>query len=350
LGFVEYVIPFERIAQLATGPQIIILLAIVAVSIVILTSGAGWLVDGSAALAYRLGISKIIVGATVVSLGTTTPEAAVSVMAAMRGHSGLALGNALGSVICDTGLIFGLACLLTRLPVDRFILNRHGWLQFGSGILLAVTVLASVWYFGRAELVRPVGVVFLALLVGYLFMSIRWGRGHPSRSADTSSPSRSVPLCLIMIVAALVLVVVGARVLICAVTQICLVLAIPESVIAATVVAFGTSVPELVTALTSIRKGHPEILIGNIIGADILNILFVVGASATAVALPVPREVIWIHVPAMLLILLLFRIFIFTSKTSFSRWCGLPLLVVYAGFVVVSYFAGQLLGLSAPGV
>ncbi len=340
MEFINELFQFERMAHMDPRWQgIVILLAVVAVSIAILSKGADWLVEGGAQLAYRSGISKIIVGATVVSLGTTAPEAAVSVLAAFSGNADIALGNAVGSVICDTGLIFGLSCVLTRLPVDKFILNRHGWLQFGSGVLLVGSALLTGHLTGTIEIVRGVGVLFLILLVGYMFISVRWARQHPTASSEeTVGHTHTIKLCLAMILGGVVLVVFSAQTLIGAVQQICLVMGVPRAVVSATVVAFGTSLPELVTAITSIRKGHPEILIGNIIGADILNVLFVIGASALTVqALAVPDEVLKLQFPAMLAILLMFRIFIFTSKKSFSRWCGVPLLAFYVAFIILSY-------------
>ena len=305
--------------------------------IVILTIGANWLVEGAAKLAYRLGIPKIIVGATVVSLGTTSPEAGVSVLAAIQGHAGLALGNAIGSVICDTGLIFGLSCLMTRLPLDRFILNRHGWIQFGAGLLLVVMAYLSEMIFGYPVIPRPVGIFFLALLMAYMFVSVRWARQHPAPSEEIENADKPVWLCLLMVVIGLGIVIQSSEWLIESGRAICLYLKVPESVIAATGIALGTSLPELATAISSIRKGHPEILIGNIVGADILNILFVVGASATAVALPVPSEVFRIYFPVMILILVLFRIFIAINKKSFSRLCGIPLLLIYLIFLFIVF-------------
>lgn len=337
----EKLIPFEEIA--AAGPAgVALLLLILAVSMYVLTKGADWLVEGAAQLAYRLGIPKIIVGATVVSLGTTCPEAAVSVMAAFKGDSGLALGNAVGSVICDTGLVLGIGCAMTRLPLDRFILNRHGWLQFGSGVLLVGLALLACLLWGTPVISRVMGIFLLALLVAYLCISVHWGKQHPSPTGDLPTQLTSVVRCLVFVVVGLVMIVVSAQCLIGSVKEICILLHVPRSVIAVTVVAFGTSLPELATAISSIRKGHPEILIGNVIGADILNILFVIGASATAVALPVPREVLYIFFPAMILILVLLRVLIATNHQTFSRWCSVPLLAVYAGFlIIVVTFARQ---------
>ncbi|NLE28529.1 MAG: sodium:calcium antiporter [Phycisphaerae bacterium] len=332
----ENLIPFSRLAEAGT-PGIVLLVAMIVVSIVTLTKGADWLVEGAAQLAYRLGVSKMIVGATVVSLGTTSPETAVSVLAAVQGQSGFALGNAIGSIICDTGLIFGLGCVLTRLPKDLFILNRHGWIQFGAGILIIVMGLLAVLVFGQPVISRGMGVFLLVLLAGYMAISIRWSKQHNPDSEMVLPVCWKPGFCLLMMLIGVSIVVVSAQVLIGSTEQIALKLGIPKSVVSATLVAFGTSLPELMTALASIRKGHPEILIGNIIGADILNVLFVTGASATAMALPIPGEFFYLHFPVMMLVLIIFRMAIMTRGNTFSRWWGLPLLGIYVTYVLVSY-------------
>ena len=126
----------QFVAELSTTT----LLAIIAVCIALLSKGADWMIDGVVDLAERTGLPKIVIGATVVSLGTTLPEAFVSVMAAYMGNPGLALGNGVGSIIADTGLIFGLGCLLVVLPADRYVLSRQGWVQFGAAALLAAAM------------------------------------------------------------------------------------------------------------------------------------------------------------------------------------------------------------------
>ena len=156
-----------------------LLLIVAGVGIAILIFGADWVVDGASGLAMRWGMPQIIVGATVVSLGTTSPECAVSVMAAWSGQPGLALGNAVGSIIADTALIFGLCCLITTLPADRFVLNRQGWLQMMCGVLLAALCYGSYATHGiDATLGRPVGLFLLVLLVAYLAVSVHWSRQH----------------------------------------------------------------------------------------------------------------------------------------------------------------------------
>ena len=156
----------------------LVLIAIAAMAVVI--KGADWLVEGAAGLAKKLGMPEVVIGATIVSLGTTSPEMAVSVLAAFSGNAGLALGNGVGSIIADTGLIFGVGCLLCALPADRFVLSRQGWVQFGSAALLAA-ICYGLWI-GQgdaATITRPIGVVLSLLLVAYLVISIKWARQHP---------------------------------------------------------------------------------------------------------------------------------------------------------------------------
>jgi cation:H+ antiporter len=349
---VEYLIPQAWFL----GRSQFLLLLFGAVGIVLLAKGAGWLVEGASGLAYRFGMSKVIVGATIVSLGTTSPEAAVSVMAAWSGEPGLALGNAMGSVIADTGLIFGVGCLMAVLPADRFVLSRQGWVQFGSGVLLAVVCYGAFAVAGDgAELGRWVGFLFLALLAAYLYISVQWSRQHRSGEpfqangdAEVQSRSRKGMLKLsIFVVLGLVVVILSSRVVILSVSELAEVhWHVPKVVIAATLVALGTSLPELVIGVTAVLKGHMEILVGNVIGADILNVLFVIGASAAAAPLPlvehsakVPRIALYVHLPTMLLILVLFRLFIFsaTRRGSFRRWYGIPLVGIYVAYTVLQY-------------
>lgn len=348
----EALIPAEWFAG---APQWGLLLAAV-VGLTVLAKGADWLVEGASGLAYRLGVSKVIVGATVVSLGTTSPEGAVSVMAAWSGEPGLALGNAIGSIIADTGLIFGLGCLLVVLPADRFVLSRQGWVQFGAATLLASACYLLYAVSGEAAtLQRWFGLLLLALLAIYLYVSVQWSRRHPEgepfQMDDEAETKRKAGESLArlgaLVVVGLVTIIVSSRVLILSVIELAEVhWGVPKLVVSATFVALGTSLPELVIGLASILKGHREILVGNVIGADILNVLFVIGASAVAAPLPVlehgspaPAIALYLHLPAMLAILVLFRVFIHAAVKDgrFRRWQGIPLVLIYVIYTVLQY-------------
>jgi cation:H+ antiporter len=253
----------------------------------------------------------------------------------------VALGNGVGSIIADTGLIFGLTCLLARVPVNRFILNRTGWAQVGSATLLVMfSVPALYGSEGTPRLERWAGLVMILLLFGYLYMSYRWALQQASNSDEHRSelPELSHAICWAMIIGGLCLVLVGARMIVPMAGQIAFRLGVPSDIIAATLVAFGTSLPELMTAIASVRKGHPEIMVGNIVGADVLNCLFVVGAAAMAHPLNIPPTFYRFHFPAMLLILYSFRAFIsIRPKPVFKRWQGAWLLGIYLVYVVLQY-------------
>jgi cation:H+ antiporter len=332
-----------RLQGLLHGYPSWLLLVITAVCIFVLSKGADWMIDGVVHLARRTGLPRIVIGATILSLGTTTPEAFVSVMAAWMGNPGLALGNGVGSIIADTGLIFGLTCLLTRVPMNRFILNRTGWVQVGSATLLVIiSVAAWISNPGGPVLSRSVGILFLVLLAGYMYVTYLWAiQGAGSAFADDEidlSKLSSLTKCWLMLIAGLVMVVASARVLVADAAELAVRFGMPEDVIAATIVAFGTSLPELMTAIASIRKGHPEIMVGNVIGADVLNCLFVIGAAAAAKPLAVPPNFFTFHFPAMVLILYPFRAFIFMNRDGyFKRWQGGWLLGIYLVYVATQY-------------
>ena len=319
-----------------------LLLVIIVACIVMLSKGADWMIDGVVDLAERTGLPKIVIGATVVSLGTTLPEAFVSVMAAFMGNPGLALGNGVGSIIADTGLIFGLTCILAAVPVNRFILNRTGWVQAGAATLLVVIAVGALLVSTQEpRLHRWVGFMLLALLVLYLYTTYVWARQGPGvlpEDAVSEHELMSLQKSWTLVIGGLVLVIIGARILVPSASEIAVRFGVPDDVIAATMVAFGTSLPELMTAIAAIRKGHPEITVGNIVGADVLNVLFVIGASAAAEPLVIPMNFYYFHFPAMLIILYSFRVFISINREGvFHRWQGYWLLGVYIIYVVLQY-------------
>jgi cation:H+ antiporter len=335
------------ISGLVTDLHVVFLFVIIAASLAVLVKGADLLVDEAVSLSVSWGVPKMLIGATIVSLGTTLPEAAVSVLAAVKGAPGLALGNAVGSIIADTGLILGLAVLIGPIPVERKLVGRQSWIQFGSALLL---VLASIPYLQLSgifsqggRLPQFVGVAFLALLVLYIWRSIRWSRAAPlstiePATVDVSTDVKPV-LALIRLTIGIVLVVLASQVLIPAVEETALRLNIPDAIIAATLVAFGTSLPELVTAITAVRKRHGELALGNVIGADVLNVLFVSGAAATVTrgGLSVPPQFFFLFFPAMIFVVTVLRIGIARSDGELKRGFGFVLLGAYLITVVAGY-------------
>jgi len=320
-----------------------ILFLIVAISIYTLGKGADILVEEAVTLSVRWKVPKVVIGATIVSLGTTLPEATVSVMAAINGNPDLALGNAVGSIICDTGLILGLAAILSPLPLDKNMTKRQGSIQFFSGVLLIVASLpwSHLSDFGmkNGHLSRIWGFIFLGLLFTYLYRTIKWSKSEKSSEEEIEVDESSNALVLLKIFGGIALVILSSKFLIPTVETIAMRMGIPQSIIAATLVAFGTSLPELVTAITAVKRGHGELAIGNVIGADILNVLFVVGAAASVTpgGLNVPIYFYKLQFPVMLLILGLFKIYTIFSKKEIKRWQGAILLGFYIAYTVYSY-------------
>lgn len=330
------------------GQSLLVLLLLIAFLIYILGRGAEMLVEEAVSLSRSWGVPEVLIGATIVSLGTTLPEAAVSVLAAIQGNPDLALGNAVGSIICDTGLILGIAAVISPLPLRKSIVNRQGWIQFGAGILL---VLSSMPYSSMREITvsggnlpQYMGFVFLLLLIIYISISIGWARSdsgpEAGRERDESERGKRPALVLVKLIVGITLVVVSSAILIPAVEETAVRLHVPDSIIAATLVAFGTSLPELVTAMTALRKGHGELALGNVIGADILNVLFVAGAAASVTrgGLEATPEFFTFLFPTMLFILVVFRMGIFFSKDKLGRPFGAILLVSYVCYLLLSVF------------
>lgn len=316
------------------------LVFIFVLSLVTLSKGADILIDQAVALSIQWGVPKLIIGATIVSLGTTLPEATVSVFAALKGNPDLALGNAVGSIIANTGLIIGIAAILGKLPVDQTAIDRQGKVQFYSGLLL---VIVSLPFFSRAVngvIHQWMGWAFVLLLIFYIYYSIKWARQAPSEF-DKIAVGVSDPMYkqIIMLLLGMAIVILSSKILIPTVEITANRVGIPQSVIAATLVAFGTSLPELITAITAVRKGHGELAVGNIIGADILNVLFVVGlsASVTKGGLLVPVEFYKLQFPTMMIILAAFRIFAKSKDHVISTKEGIFLAGIYVIYIVLNY-------------
>lgn len=324
------------------------LLLVSAVCLLTIGKGADLLVDEAVSLSAKWGVPPTVIGATIVSLGTTLPEAAVSVAAAIGGNPKIALGNAVGSIIADSGLILGLACMLSPLPLNRAVVNRQGWLQVAAGVLLVLACIPwsspTVALTEGGNLSQFMGWVFVVLLGGYLYVSFKWSKGAVGTGDESLQIDQGpLPKVLGKLVLGIVLVLVSAQVLIPSIEEVAARLGVPQVILAATLVALGTSLPELVTALTAVRKGHGEIAVGNVIGADILNVLFVAGvaASVTPGGLTAAPQFFTILFPGMLLLLILFRVGIAVNRTHLSRSFGVLLLVVYLIVTASGYVFGD---------
>ena len=253
--------------------NIFIAIALLIVGFVMLTKGADWFVDGSSALAFRLGIPQLVIGLTIVAMGTSAPEAAVSITSALKGNEGITVGNVVGSNIMNILLILSIASVIVPLAVQKS--TRRIEIPY----MIAITVLFGVLGY-TGEMVTRVegGILWIAFLIylGYLLWMAKKGK----EDNEPDEKQKSLPVQLLMILTGLICIVLGSDFVVDGATEIAKVIGISERIIGLTIVAFGTSLPELVTSIAAARRGNADIAIGNIVGSNVFNILFVAGTSA----------------------------------------------------------------------
>ncbi|KFN47758.1 hypothetical protein N790_07455 [Arenimonas malthae CC-JY-1] len=296
----------------------------------LLIVGADVLVRGASRLSLRLGIAPLVVGLTVVAFGTSAPELAISVKAALDGHTDLALGNVVGSNIFNVLFILGISALLAPLVVDRQLVRQEVPILVGLSLLVA-------WMAFDLRLSRAEGLLLVALLVAYTVLLYRQGtRAAPAEVADTlvtEPPSRwlsRLPVQLVLIVVGLAMLVVGSRWLVEAATVFATMLGVSPLVIGLTIVAAGTSLPEVATSVIAALRGEREIAVGNVLGSCIFNLVCVLGFSAVVAkgGLSVPGPLLAFDLPVMVAVSVACLPVLFTGHLV-ARWEGALFLAYY---------------------
>lgn len=253
--------------------DILLQIVLLAIGFAMLMKGADWFVEGASAVADRLGIPLIVIGLTIAAMGTSLPEAAVSISAATKGSAGITIGNVVGSNIMNILLILGIASVIVPLAVQKS--TRRIEIPY----MIAITVLFGVLGY-TGEMVTRVegGILWIAFLIylGYLLWMAKKGK----EDNEPDEKQKSLPVQLLMILTGLICIVLGSDFVVDGATEIAKVIGISERIIGLTIVAFGTSLPELVTSIAAARRGNADIAIGNIVGSNVFNILFVAGTSA----------------------------------------------------------------------
>ena len=315
-----------------------------AVGLVLLIKGGDWFVDGATGIAQRFHVPDLIIGATVVSIGTTLPEVMVSATSALTGHGEIAYGNAIGSIICNTALIAAITLAVRPGPVDTKSLKTPVLFFFVSAAIYCLNAYLT-GYFSRA-----LGIVMLGLFVLYMYVTIRQGFRNPA-PADAEeaeelekSKANSMGKDIFLLVIGAALVAVGADLLVDNGTLIAQAMGVPESVIALTFVALGTSLPELVTAITSLAKGHGALSLGNVIGANIFNLVLVSGVSVTLSPFYIPQSStiggmnasLVLEIPLMLFVMAFLTLPALATK-RLTRFQGIVLLIIYAAFCAIQF-------------
>ena len=252
--------------------NLLIAIILLIVGFVMLIKGADWFVDGAAGIAARFGIPQLVIGLTIVAMGTSAPEAAVSITAARAGNAGITIGNIVGSNILNVLLILGITATITTVAVQR------STVKWEMPFMHVITIVLAVLGFTGGEIVLWEGIVLWALFLVYLGYLFRMAKN----GTDEEEEGEMQPLWkqLLMLVVGIVAIVYGSDLTVDNATIIAEMLGMDDRLIGLTIVAFGTSLPELVTSVTAARKGKADIAIGNIVGSNIFNILFVVGTTA----------------------------------------------------------------------
>ena len=314
------------------------------VGLVLLIKGGDWFVDGATGLAHRLHVPELLIGATVVSIGTTLPEVMVSAASAVGGHGEIAYGNAIGSVICNTALIAALTIAVRPAEVTRRTLRTPVLFFFVAAVFYAAVAYTA------GKFSRLTGAVLLALFVIYMLCTIVQTRremhaARPVQREETEAEAGdSLAKQLALLVIGAVIIAVGARLLINNGTRIAQAMGVPESVIALTFVALGTSLPELVTAITSLAKGHGALSLGNVIGANLFNLVLVSGLSTVLAPFSIPKgkliggvnASLVVDLPVMFAVMLILTVPAL-ARGKLSRAQGVILLLLYAGFCVFQF-------------
>lgn len=308
----------------------------------LILGGANFLTDGSAALAQRFRVPEFIVGLTIVAVGTSTPELVVSVLSAAAGNSDVAIGNIVGSNIFNVFLILGVCALIAPLPLTGGNIRRD--LPFLTAVSVLLLLLTSDRLLGLGEvdaIGRIDGIVMLLLYIALIRYTIRTERRtaalatQATQTTQTEKPqrSRSLWLIVVMIGGGLAGLIFGGELFLDSATAIARALGVSESVIAITLVAGGTSLPELASSMVSLLKGKSEMALGNVIGSNIANILLILGLSATIHPLTL-GGITRIDLLTVLLssVLLFVTAFTFRRK-AVDRWEGAIFLVIYALYI-----------------
>lgn len=304
-------------------------LLLLLIGLVLILVGANFLTDGSAGLAKRFRIPEFIIGLTIVAIGTSTPELVVSLLSAIGGQSDMAMGNVVGSNLFNGLVILGICALIRPLALTAGNIRRDIPIGFGASVLLL-----GLAGFGAARISRIEGFVMIMLYATLIIYTIRTMRNTPVATSSTpTAKPMNLWLVAVMILGGLGGLILGGELFLRSATAIARTLGISESVIAITLVAGGTSLPELASSIVSLMKGKAEMALGNVIGSNIANILLILGISASVHPLSlggITQVDLWMVVVSSLL---LFAAAFTFRRRMLDRWEGALFLALYIGYI-----------------
>ena len=308
--------------------------------IALLYYGAEWLIKGGVSIALKMRVSTLVIGLTLVAFGTSMPELVVSTDAALKGTGDISIGNVVGSNICNIALILGLCAVIRPLPVNKQFLKTDVWWMLGSAVLLAV------FHFFNNGLGRCAGAFFLFGIIAFTYLSYRSGRklellkSEEEKAVEAEENIHKIlplALSLILVSGGLISLICGGKLFVNAAVSIARIMGISEAVIGLTIVAIGTSMPELATSVVATIKGENDIAIGNVVGSNIFNILSILGI-APLIAPINSSGISMVDMSVMIGVTVLLIAFMRPLKVS--RRAGAFFLLIYAAYTVYLFYKG----------
>lgn len=308
--------------------QIALQLLLLAVGFVMLIKGADWFVDGASKIADKFGIPQLVIGLTIVAMGTSAPEAAVSITSAIKGSAGITIGNVVGSNIMNVLVILGLTAVIRAIAVKK------STIRYEIPFTIAITAVLALLGLTDNTISRLDGVLLWVLMIVYLVYLLRMAKKGQDVVEDVPELTEkdTLPRMILSIVIGAALIVWGADVTVDAATELATIFGMSDRLIGLTIVAFGTSLPELVTSITAAIKGKADIAVGNIVGSNIFNILFVVGT--TALITPVVYSANFLVDSVVAVVTMVLLLVCVLPKKRLGRLGGLVMLAGYAAYFV----------------
>lgn len=307
--------------------QLLLQTVLLVVGFVMLIKGADWFVDGAASLAAKFGIPQLVIGLTIVAMGTSAPEAAVSISAALQKNAGITIGNVVGSNIMNVLVILGLASVIIPIAVKK------STVRYEIPFTIFVTVVLAVLGLWDNKISRLEGGILWILFVVYLAYLFVMTKKGDTEAEENESKLDKVWKMVVFILIGGGLIVLGSDVTVDAATKIAGYFGMTDRLIGLTIVALGTSLPELITSVTAAKKGNADIAIGNIVGSNIFNILFVVGTTAVITPVVYAKNFFVDSIVAVATMVLLWLLVINKDK-KLKRWGGVILLIGYVGYFI----------------
>ncbi len=309
--------------------QIVLLI----VGFAMLVKGADWFVEGASEAASKLGIPQLVIGLTIVAMGTSAPEAAISISAAVKHSADIAVGNVVGSNILNILLILGITAVITPLAV------KHSTVKYEIPFVIAISILLPIIGLFDGSVGRIDGIILWACFILYMIYLLKMAKAEPEAVREKKEMETELPRArfsnlkiVVLIAIGLVLIILGSNFTVDAATELARIMGVNERIIGLTIVAFGTSLPELVTCIVAGLKKKADIAIGNIVGSNIFNILFVLGTSALITNIPYQRGFLVDSIVAVASVLLLWVLVL--KKGVLGRIGGVIMLIGYAAFFV----------------